>query len=81
MAKQLTQFEPRKPGRKPSYPWDEWLDAVEGGNDFLVERGSDYLTTDKSMAYLIRYNARRRGITVRVLKHDDGLVIRLKDNE
>jgi hypothetical protein len=70
MAKILAEM-PRKAagaGRKPIYPYDEWLDGqirqLEGGKDFTAKPGS-VLTS-------IRQTADARGLKLRTRYTNDG---------
>lgn len=60
---------PRRP--QAVYDWDLWLD----GRCWLLSRGADYTCADRSMRQHAYDVASRRGIQVRIRKHEKGLVI------
>jgi hypothetical protein len=53
MAQKLTDYEPAPLGRRPDYPWDQWLN----GEAWEITHGVDFKCTMDSMENLIRRTA------------------------
>lgn len=62
MAERITELSPRRGGRPPLYPWDEWMD----GHAWRITRPADFETPAKSMATTLYVHAARKGVSVSV---------------
>lgn len=66
MAKVLADYKPPA-YHNSEYPWDEWLD----GRCWLLEHGTDFTSTIRSMGVSIRKAAAKRGLLVSVTAYVD----------
>lgn len=79
MAKILTELPQKRGGvgRKPIYPYDEWLD----GQIRLLESGVDFKAKSASVAASIRATAKDRKMTVAIRPMGDDLAIQARAME
>lgn len=73
MAHKLKTFAPPKAkgGRKPTHPWEKWLD----GNTWELVRGKDFYSTTLTLSKFIRTVANKRGIAVSVFVVSDSKLV------
>ena len=74
MAERLEHYEFRGLGRRPTYPWDEWLD----GSTWRITRGADFDSQARAMVKLVHHAARRRGQLVATQIEGDSVIFRAK---
>ncbi len=73
MARQLEVLP--KDGRSSGYPWDEWTD----GSVWLAEPGTDYTCSTANFRSLLWKTAQRKGLTVTVRAHADGVAFQFAE--
>jgi hypothetical protein len=65
MAEVLDEDLPPRRGRRPEYPWDEWLD----GRTWLLKAGEDFAVPATSMRVMIYQKAYKRHLKVTTELH------------
>ena len=68
----LSSAKPNKPGRKPIYPWRDWLGCK---GTILLEQGIDYTCQLASMVSILRRKAAQLGLRVSIYADPKGLVL------
>ncbi len=58
----MTKSKRKKPGRKPTYPWEEWFRRLS----FTMVEGEDYHGQTHGMIQMVRNQATKRGLSVSV---------------
>lgn len=58
-------------GRIVRYPWEEWFKK----GTFTLKRFRDYDCQPFSMTMMVRMNAKKEGIKVRTVTHDDTITV------
>ena len=72
MAKQLANYTPAIRPRPRLYKWEDWFD----GNYWRLTQGDDFKCTVRSMAVMLRRNAKRLGWVITVNTEDKALVVK-----
>ncbi len=57
------KHKPKRPGRKPTYPWDEWFSR----KSFVLESYKHFHCSVEGMAQMVRSRAADRRLSVRVV--------------
>ncbi len=73
-ASELTSFTASQAGSNGRYPWSEWTTVGDNGTGdvFIVKAGEDYKGKPESFRYVLRAQATKRQLTVKVQNLDDG---------
>lgn len=71
MSRIIEDYQPKKGGRRDTYPWTEWLD----GRTYMLSRGEDFKCTLKAMRIHIYRMAKRRGVKVSVHFQDKNTIV------
>ena len=71
MAKILAELPGRRRGRRPLYPWDEWLD----GQARRLEHGADFTSSAGTLRTAVHKAAARRDMTAQTVIDGSDLLV------